>query len=207
MPNQASTVDPSWDRFVNLYVEFLEMLSHESERGSVIIAAAIMDEGLEQLLKAKLIPSSEKNDELFNGAYAPLENFSAKIDLAYRMKLITLKRRSSLHLIRKLRNDFAHSHIYIHFESHKMHSRVHELFKLNESLLNMFWDLVKKKYNHSITEIAGDYVSKHGFDYLVKVMGLKSTFEILSSLIAASLYAFYEENEPLIGKDEGNFSS
>ncbi len=190
-----------WDIFIAHFSVFYDMLRHESERGSVIVGAALMDESLERLLKTKLVPSPEKNDELFKGPYAPLDNFSAKIDFAYRTGLIGLTHRSSLHLIRKLRNDFAHSSSQLNFESQQVHSRIQELFKLNKPLLDMIWEVVKKDENPEVAEIIGNYESKHGVDYLSKFLGWRSTFEILSSMIAAALNSLFEDIEPLIARE------
>ena len=80
-----------------------EQLRIESERGSAIVGAAFIDEALEEILKAILIVSAEKDDELFNGSHPPLGSFSAKTDVAYRIGLISPKFRKSLHIIRNIR--------------------------------------------------------------------------------------------------------
>jgi len=49
-------------------------LVQESERGSVIVAAAFHDELLKKLLLARLIPYDNKSDYLFDGANAPAGN-------------------------------------------------------------------------------------------------------------------------------------
>ena len=190
-----------WDFFITNFPALYEMLHRESERGSVIVGAAVMDEALELLLKKRLVASPEISDELFKGPYAPLSDFAAKIDFAYRVGLIGRNHRSSLHLIRKLRNDFAHSSMQLNFESQKVHSRIQELFKLNKSLLDTIWDIVKKDDNPEVKEIIGNYESQHGVDYLSKFLGWRSTFELLGAMIAAALNSFNEDIEPLTARD------
>lgn len=189
-----------WDNFIAQFPAFIRMLGHESERGSVIVGVALMDEALEALLKKKLVPSPEKSDELFKGPYAPLDNFSAKIDLAYRLGLIRLNQKSTLHIMRKLRNDFAHSSSQMNFQSQQVHDRILELFSLNKYQLDAVWDAVNKKENPEITGLIGDYQSKHGVDYLTKILGWRSTFELLCSLIAVALNTMHDDVEPLIAR-------
>ncbi len=77
-----------FEEFLRYLPIFYYRLDKESERGSAIIIATLMDDALQQLLRAKLVPSPERNDELFDGAYAPLSSFSAKIDFTYRVGTI-----------------------------------------------------------------------------------------------------------------------
>lgn len=193
-------IDEVWGGFIAKFPAFYDMLVHESERGSAIVSAAIMDDALGQLLKARLVPSTEKHDELFKGPYAPLDNFSAKIDFAYRVGLIGVKQRSSMHLIRKLRNDFAHSSMQVDFKSQSVHNRIQELFKLNKDLMDMIGRLFKDDSNKQIVEIIGEYEPKNGVDYLSKLLGWRSTFELLCALVAASLHMAIERVEPLIAR-------
>lgn len=89
-------------------VEFLARLASESERSIVILGAARLDASLEALLKAVLQPSPGGNDELF-APERPLGSLSAKIALAYRLGVIDRDLEHVLQMIRRIRNDFAHS--------------------------------------------------------------------------------------------------
>jgi hypothetical protein len=177
-------------------------LTQESERGSAIILATIVEDGLQQMLQEKLVPSSEKNDELFSGAYAPLGSFSAKIDFAYRIGLIGLEMKSSLHFLRKIRNKFAHQSSVISFESNSIHNWIKELFRLNRNILDVTWKVVENSNHPEIREIIGKFESKRGVDYLVKVLGWKSTFEFLGSIIAAQIHALQTNIEPILHPKE-----
>lgn len=88
-----------------------------------------------QLIKAKLAPSIEKQDELFDSASSPFATFSARIDLAYRLGLIRCSVRASFHLLRKIRNDFAHAVSSKDFSSGSTRSRIKEIFKLNREII------------------------------------------------------------------------
>lgn len=202
MAEQNKKVKDQWHIFSARFSDFSDMLRRESERGSVIISAALIDEALEKMLKAKLVPASKPDDdELFNGHYAPLSGFSAKIDFAYRVGVIGFNIRKSLHLIRKLRNDFAHSPEQLNFQSQEVHSRIKDLFGLNEKLLDAIWESIDSQKDQRIMKIIGSYKSKSGVDCLSKIWGWRSTFELLCSIVSASLSLAHERIEPLLPLD------
>lgn len=112
-----------WDRVFS--VEF----EKESDRAAVILTAAMLEQTLEVLLKASLVPCSSHEDPLFDSAYAPLSAFSAKIEISYRIGLISRLEARILHLVRKIRNEFAHNVTGCSFENASIHSRVVELVR------------------------------------------------------------------------------
>lgn len=101
----------------------------ESDRASVILAGAMIEKSLEMMIRAKLIPSISKKDELFDTPYAPLHNFKAKIELAYRVGLISSNLHRDLNIIRDIRNDFAHDIEGCSFENNRVKNRIDELMK------------------------------------------------------------------------------
>jgi hypothetical protein len=80
-----------------------------SDRSCVIVAAAIIDHLLTEALRSFLVPSPTAQDPLFDGANAPLGTFSARIDMAHRLGLLGVQAARDMHLIRRMRNDQAHS--------------------------------------------------------------------------------------------------
>lgn len=111
------------DYFQILHDEFRK----ESDRAAVVLTASIMDELLRTVLAARLVPVTSSSDELFDGANAPLGTFSSRIEMSYRLGLISVKFARDLHLIRKIRNDFAHNIHGCSFEDVKVRARVTEL--------------------------------------------------------------------------------
>jgi DNA-binding MltR family transcriptional regulator len=99
----------------------------ESDRAAVILIASVLDENLTTILKSYLVAISNSNDSLFESATSPLSNFSSKIDIAYRIGLISRKFARDLHIIRKIRNDFAHDIYGCSFENGSVISRIKEL--------------------------------------------------------------------------------
>jgi DNA-binding MltR family transcriptional regulator len=172
--------------FAKTATKFQISLRKESERGSAIVCAALLDESLREIIKAKLVALSKKKDELFDGGNSPLESASAKIDLAYRIGLISRDEKSSFHLIRKIRNKFAHSSEEIHFDSSIVKDLISELFKLNKEMLNIFAKAVKRipKTTYSWPK---NLENEQGLDFLVKAIGWKTVYEMLGSIMAAAM--------------------
>jgi DNA-binding MltR family transcriptional regulator len=103
------------------------MLLKESDRGCAIFGAALLADDLEDLLRTffRREPAVIKKvvNPLFE-RYAPLSTFSARIQLAYAMCLITNDIRRRLEIVRKLRNDFAHEAGPIDFRDPRCRDRV-----------------------------------------------------------------------------------
>lgn len=95
--------DPDVESFEAFMTEFIS----ESDRAAVVLGAARIDAALYDLLVAFLQPAPDANDSLLDGD-SPLATFSAKINLAYRLGLIDAQCSRALHLVRKIRNSFAH---------------------------------------------------------------------------------------------------
>ena len=87
--------------------EIIEDFKNESDRATVILAAAKIDAQLYILLSKVLKPSNSNQDELLDGDN-PLGTFSSRINIAFRLGLIDAQFAKALHLIRKIRNSFAH---------------------------------------------------------------------------------------------------
>lgn len=107
-PSIKPKPDPAYER-VDLAAE---VLNQESDRGFVIFAASLVGDSLTRLIKSRLRDDEASRntviDPLFSGL-GPLATFSAQIKLAYAMKLIAKEGYEALELLRKMRNEFAHS--------------------------------------------------------------------------------------------------
>jgi len=107
-------------------IELRKLLGEESDRGCVLSAAAYLENELGKLLKNVLVQDEKLYKALFEG-YGPLASFSARIDLAYGLGLIPPNERRDLHLIRKIRNTFAHRTGEVTFDDHDISSQCSEL--------------------------------------------------------------------------------
>ena len=138
--------------FKQRFNQFLADLQDESDRAKVIIVASHLDVLLEDMLKSALVPSAQSNDSMFEGPNALMHSFSNKIDFCYRLGLISEFAAKSLHLIRKIRNRFAHTISGCSFDEPAVKSQVTELYKLHrydckeESLKETFNESTKSRF-------------------------------------------------------------
>ncbi|MFW6030422.1 MAG: MltR family transcriptional regulator [Halanaerobiales bacterium] len=109
---------------------FHAILLKESDRGSVLMAASYLEDLLEKLLQKFFVNENSLTNTLFNG-YGVLSSFSSKIDLSYLLGLISNNAQKKLHLIRKIRNEFAHSSDFIGFSEASISNRCYELKGVN----------------------------------------------------------------------------
>jgi DNA-binding MltR family transcriptional regulator len=85
-----------------------EEFKGDSDRAAAIVGASYLDELLKEVLLDYLVEDTNKNDkELFSGN-GPLSTFSSRINLSYRIGVISENERKMLHGIRGIRNEFAH---------------------------------------------------------------------------------------------------
>ncbi len=87
----------------------------ESDRAAAILAAAAIDQRLTRLLYKLFGPEASQSTSLFRPD-DPLGSLSAKIEVAFRTGIIGTDLHREFHLIRKLRNKFAHSEELLSFE-------------------------------------------------------------------------------------------
>lgn len=107
------------------FAAFLESLNNESHRGSVLVAATMIDDLLLRSIQAFIIdsPSAKKLTDGFN---APLGTFSARSEAAAALGILTTEEYHDIVLIRRIRNDFAHS-VTIDFKDERIKGRCKKL--------------------------------------------------------------------------------
>jgi len=102
---------------VKLMLQLTNEFRDESDRAAAVLAAAYLDHLLGELISATMTAEPEEVEEmLFQKGNGPLGTFSARIDTAYCLGLLSRDERGDLHLIRKIRNDFAHKLAGMSFE-------------------------------------------------------------------------------------------
>jgi DNA-binding MltR family transcriptional regulator len=86
----------------------LDQLLRDTHAGVALVLCSLLDDVFERALRAAMSHLSNiVLNELLTG-YGPLSRLSAKIEIAYGMKLVTAQQCSDARLIRKIRNKFAH---------------------------------------------------------------------------------------------------
>lgn len=89
--------------------ELLPLFQAESERGSALLAGALLDDVLVERLREFFVPDTDRVESVF-GQNGPLGSFSARITMGYLVGLYGPKTRETLDKIRDIRNTFAHVH-------------------------------------------------------------------------------------------------
>ena len=105
---------------------FRVALKEESDRGCALIVASYIDVSLEALLNAAFTGSRKIKEGLL-GTARPIGTFSARIDIGYCVGLLPERVYRDLHLIRKIRNEFAHAPVATTFQTPEVKLRCGEL--------------------------------------------------------------------------------
>jgi DNA-binding MltR family transcriptional regulator len=84
---------------------FFDRFRRESDRAAGVLGAALLDVQLQRVFRARL--TSETPDRVFEFR-GPLGDFASRIDLAFGLGWIDSMTHADLHVVRGIRNDFAH---------------------------------------------------------------------------------------------------
>lgn len=162
---------------LNEFPILLESFRLESDRGVVLVITAMVEKELEEQIILRLLPKAAAQDELLsNSVTAPISTFSTKIDLSYRIGLITNSERTVFHHLRKIRNRCAHDIDSQNFD--KNHFRDHMRNIINASPL--IWDIMSKKVVPPKIEKEFKDVENY-----ITELGWRSAFEVFFGLIIA----------------------
>ncbi len=95
----------------------IAQLDNDSDRAAGIVAAAIVENRLEQAIKSRLHPHDDIHRELLHPS-GPLGSFAMKINLGFVMGVISSGTLADLKTIKNIRNRFAH-HLDIRASNHR----------------------------------------------------------------------------------------
>lgn len=172
-PAKQKKIDP---HVSEAHSQFVEEFSKESDRAAVIVGAARLDILLYQLLKKFLRPCTSNNDELLEGD-SPLATYSSRIHACHRLGLIDDHVARALHLIRKIRNSFAH--------------------EVSAT------DLSTGSHRDRIRELVGPFRNYDGFDEaramdaFKHVSGCAADFRVVMAIVTARLEGAIERIDPI----------
>jgi DNA-binding MltR family transcriptional regulator len=121
IPRSHSETHPHLNGFMGFLADF----NKETERGTALAAAAMLDEQLGRIIESFLIPN-KGSKALLDGFNAPLGTFSARIASSFALGLLSEIEYRECELIRKVRNEFAHQ-IKVSFKSEKVVSLCSQL--------------------------------------------------------------------------------
>lgn len=168
---KKDTRDRGWESFE----EFVDEFKDETDRAAVIVGAAKLDLVMYQILQRLFLPSTGTTDELLEGD-SPLSTLNAKIHILYRLGLIDANFARALHLVRKIRNDFAHEVTGCDLSSGAHRDRVRELFSPFERF-------------HLVEQIQEAFFAD--------AKGPSADFRIVLAILAARLEGLCEETRPM----------
>jgi DNA-binding MltR family transcriptional regulator len=96
--------------------EFVRQLSRDANSSHVLVAVASLESLLRSCILTKMRNnlSQNKKRRLFTN-YGPLSSFSAKIEIAFALGLLTEAGRRNFSIAREIRNAFAHPDQPLHF--------------------------------------------------------------------------------------------
>ena len=129
------------------WFNFLKETQKDSDRGCALLFGAILDVQVEKLLRSVLLQQKGVVDPLFTYP-GPLSSFSAKVRMAYSLRLLHHYEYRDLRRIIKIRNRFAHELHGVSFAKdpeiatlcQELESRkVHGLATANISNRWLFW--------------------------------------------------------------------
>jgi hypothetical protein len=115
-----------------------------SDRSCAVLAGAVLDDRVKQLLLAYLLPPKKQTEDRLLGRSGALESFSSRIELSGRLNLITENTRKALDWVRDIRNEAAHNSTFA-FGDSSNHDRVTNIVKALE-LKKRAPDLLKPPY-------------------------------------------------------------
>lgn len=99
--------DPNSEEALKRMTALIEEIEGQTDRGAAIVGAAWVEEAMSVAIESFLHSDKKAWQRLFGGN-GPLATLSAKIDLSRLLGLISETIRSDLHIIRDIRNEFAH---------------------------------------------------------------------------------------------------
>lgn len=109
--------------------EFFKQFHRQDDRSAVILAGALIDMMLGELLRKSLLPSLKDNDPLL-GERGVLASFYAKSVLSYRLGLIDDNMLRAINVIRDIRNIYAHRLEYSDLTAEPYASKISEAYTL-----------------------------------------------------------------------------
>jgi DNA-binding MltR family transcriptional regulator len=97
-------------------------LVEESDRGCVLVGAAILEGRLEDIFRTVFSRNgiAKKMQDTMFDSNGPLSTFSSKIKLAYSLGFVAKEIYDDLDCIRRIRNDFAHTVNEVDFIEHSV---------------------------------------------------------------------------------------
>lgn len=133
------------------YTHTYREIKKQRDRGAGIIAAAVLQDILLEAIKSRLDRGSPIEPNMFKHGGA-LGSFGTQIDLGFLMGFYSDHIRKMLHIVRVIRNDFAHNVHPVSFRSQRDNCGKLQLDKAEARKLNkLFASIMKTKIDGPVT--------------------------------------------------------
>ena len=142
---------PDFDEIIKESRQLFRDIGESPDRAAVITAAAILDDLLDLLLRATMLDNDKVVIDLLEKQR--LFSFATRIDLCYSLGLISKSERMDLHVIRKIRNDFAHSWKSVDYNDESTVDRCGEF-----ELAKRFWAISGNEPADTQTQFVSEWV-------------------------------------------------
>jgi hypothetical protein len=104
-----------------------EELRTASDRASVIVGCALLDEALQRAICLRLLPEQGTIKAMFKAGGGALSTFDAKVQAAFLLGIFRKETRDDLKALGSLRNKFAHRHYIDSFDHQSLGAKIHGL--------------------------------------------------------------------------------
>jgi mannitol operon repressor len=153
-----------WDNAppeIKTLATFLDYFYKESDRGAALLAGSMLDEILFRIIRAYLIEDAQA-EMLLTGFNAPLGTFNARIAAAYALCLIEPKEFAEANVVRKIRNEFAHTWGDLRFDHATVAGLVGNL--RTELFIPDTPDpsTPRSKFNNAVANLLGEWLWREG---------------------------------------------
>ena len=132
----------------------LKELYKDAQTGRVLIVCALLEDILMTTINTKMVPLSSDIESRIFGGNGPLQNISSRIDIAYSLGFLDGRMRRNLHLVRKIRNGFAHTSDKVTFDSEKVVTLCKQITPevASNDPQTLFFDTIMATMSHLLAE-------------------------------------------------------
>jgi DNA-binding MltR family transcriptional regulator len=156
----------------DVVMDFRHSLRNETDRGCALMAGEFLSNELAALLRRRFVHDAKACDAVLEDANGSLASFSSRIEFAYLLGLIGPNARRELHLVRRIRNDFAHDYKPLDFNAEGVandapasarHHANRQTFDQVHDLVGAFINLADgerrgaiRRHHHAVIDLHGD---------------------------------------------------
>jgi len=148
-PNSPTVNSEDW-AWYDHYLRLEGVFAFDSGRAVGLLAAALLDKNLSEAIALSLADNKGVLDSLLKES-GPLGTFRARIDMAFALGLLPEAMHRELHLVRKIRNEFAHHPDIVDFSAEHIKDRCAELLGPRRYDPNFAAQDARHSYLHAIS--------------------------------------------------------